>query len=287
MYRTITELGIKGSLVAGVVAPIVLVLSIFGFLTIEAWPALVDVPWAEMLFRPAWHPAVEADQGDFGLAAMLVASLAVSLGAVLIAGPVAWLTGIWAAFYAPPRWSQGVLRCMELLAGLPSVVIGFWGLVQVVPLLGELAAPGTCLLAGCIVLAAMILPGLVIAFYVGMRGVAAELQLAAAAVGLRRWTFVQRIVRPALRQPTVDALIVQGGRALGETMAVLMVVGNVVQFPTSWWDPVRPITANIALEMPYAEGIHRATLFAGGLMLLGVIALLVIAMRLQWRREGA
>jgi phosphate transport system permease protein len=250
-----------------------IVLGILGFLAAEAWPALRDVGLLRLLTDDAWYPS----EAQFGQAPMLLGSLLVMLGAVLLAAPIGTLVALHCHFVAPPRLAAVQRRIVEVLGGIPSVVYGLWGLVVLVPWLAPLAPPGTSLFAGIVVLAVMVLPTMAITADAAFAAVAPELLASAAALGLTRWGTLRAAVLPAARSALLSGLILQSGRALGETMAVLMVCGNIVQVPSSLLEPVRTLTANIALEMAYASGTHRAALFASGLLLAVVVALLVAA----------
>jgi phosphate transport system permease protein len=194
------------------------------------------------------------------------------------------LSAIFSRFYAPEHLRTAYRRLVELLAGIPSVVYGFWGLVVLVPLIGRLQPPGPSLLAGVIILAIMVLPTIALMADAAIENVPEPYLRAAAALGLSRWGTIRGVVLPAARSGLFTGVILETGRAIGETMAILMVCGNVVQTPDSLFDPIRTLTANIALEMAYAVGDHRAALFVTGLVLMAMIVALVIAAELTARR---
>ncbi|RMF37556.1 MAG: phosphate ABC transporter permease subunit PstC [Planctomycetota bacterium] len=256
------------------------VLGIVVFLGIESWPAWQRIGPTAMLGAVQWNP-VGPEPQQYGLAPMLVGTLAVAVGATLCAAPIGLATALYATFYASPRVSWLILRCMEVFSGIPSVVIGFWGLVCVVPWVAQLHPPGPSLLAGVLVLAVMIVPLFALVAATAVRSVPLDLIQAAHAVGLSRWRMICRIVLPAARQDMINGMVLQFGRAAGETMAVLMVCGNVVQMPGTVFDPIRTLTSNIALEMAYAVGLHRSALFAGGLVLMILVGVVVLPAR--WR----
>ncbi|MCC2671227.1 MAG: phosphate transporter rane protein 1, PhoT family [Armatimonadetes bacterium] len=268
---------------ASVVAAL-LVLLILLFLGREAAPALQAVGPVRFLTDPDWHPVEQL----YGLTPMLWGTGLATAGALLLAMPLGFLSAIFCRFYAPPGVAGVYRRIIELLAGIPSVVYGLWGLVVVVPLINQVHPPGASLLAAILILALMILPTIALTAEAGLRAVPAEYLQAAAALGLSRWTTVARIAMPAARSALITSVILATGRALGETMAVLMVCGNVVQVPRTLFDPVRTLTANIALEMAYAMGRHRAALFVSGLVLALAVVLIVAAAEVaQRRRRGA
>lgn len=174
-------------------------------------------------------------------------------------------------------------RLIELLAGIPSVVYGFWGLVVLVPLINQLHPPGSSLLAGILILSLMILPTVTLVASSSFASVPASYFHSARALGLGQWAIVWGVVLPASKSGLIAGVVLATGRALGETMAVLMVCGNVVQVPDSLFAPVRTLTANMALEMGYATANHRSALFVSGLILMAVIAGLMLMVRKQWR----
>ncbi|QMS86381.1 phosphate ABC transporter permease subunit PstC (plasmid) [Nostoc edaphicum CCNP1411] len=206
---------------------------------------------------------------------MLWGSLLVTLGSVLLAAPLGIGSAIFCQYYAPPLVGGFYRQLIELLAGIPSVVYGFWGLVVLVPLIGKLQPPGASLLAGIAILTLMILPTIALTAQASFSEVPNEYLQGAAALGISRWATIRSVVLTAAKSGIFTGLILGTGRAIGETMAVLMVCGNVVQIPTSLFDPLRTLTANIALEMAYATGNHRSALFVSGLLLMVAIAALV------------
>jgi phosphate transport system permease protein len=263
---------------AGTAALILLLIILF---TIgEASPGLRKVGVVAFFTDMSWHPNAEAANGKFGLAPMIVGSLLSTLGAVLIAGPLGLGSALLCRFYAPPRVANAYRRLIELMAGLPSVAFGLWGLTVLAPAVQAWRPPGQSLLAATIILALMILPTLMLLADSALGAVPASYLRGAAALGLSRTGTILQIAIPAARAGLLAAVVLAACRAIGETMAVLMVAGNVVQVPSSIFDPVRSLTANVALELGYAAGDHRSALFVSGLVLLCVSSALVLAS--QW-----
>lgn len=248
-----------------------IVLLILFFLLQESLPFLQTIGFLRFFKDPAWHPVSR----EYNLLPMLWGSLLVTAGSVLLATPLGILSAVFCQYYAPAAIAQGYRRLIELLAGIPSVVYGFWGLVVLVPLIGRLHPPGPSLLAGILILSIMILPTIALVADASFTAVPPEYLRGAAALGLGRWATVSGVVLPAAKAGLMTGVILETGRAIGETMAVLMVCGNVVQVPESLFAPVRTLTANIALEMAYAVGNHRAALFVSGLVLMGLVVGLV------------
>ncbi|MBE9166215.1 phosphate ABC transporter permease subunit PstC [Pleurocapsales cyanobacterium LEGE 06147] len=259
----------------------IIVVLITAFLLLEALPVLQQVGWLRFVSDPSWHPV----QGFYNLMPMLWGSLLVTLGAVILAAPLGIGSAIFCQYYAPPFFSGFYRQLINLLAGIPSVVYGFWGLVVLVPLIGKLQPPGTSLLAGIAILTLMILPTIALTAEASFSEVPTEYFQGAAALGISRWATIRSVVLPATKSGLFTGLILGTGRAIGETMAVLMVCGNVVQTPTSIFDPIRTLTANIALEMAYATGNHRSALFVSGLLLMVAIAILVAVAEGMSRRN--
>jgi len=252
-----------------------IVLLIVAYLLAEALPALQALGPLRWIRDASWHPAGGAGAGRFNLSPMLIGTAAAATGAVLLATPLSIASALFCRFYAPRRLGGGYRRLVQLLAGLPSVVFGFWGLVVLTPLIGRWQPPGQSLLAGILILTLMILPTISLLAESALAAVPRAYGQAAAAMGLTRWATIRQVMLPAAITGLSSAILLGAARAIGETMAVLMVTGNVVRTPASLLDPVRTLTANIALELGYALELHRSALFVSGLLLMGMVALLV------------
>jgi len=257
-----------------------IVLLILVFLASEAAPILREVSPIRFFADESWHPAAGVDERQFNLMPMLLGTLLATTGAVLVAAPLGIGSALFCHFYAPRTVARLYRKMIELLAGIPSVVYGLWGLVVLVPLIGRLHPPGPSLLAGVIILSIMILPTIALVTDAALTNVPSEYLHGAAALGLSRWGTIRGVVFPAAASGMFTGVILGTGRAVGETMAVLMVCGNVVQNPQSVFDPIRTLTANIALEMAYAMEGHRSALFVSGIVLMAVIVVLVAAAEL-------
>ena len=216
------------------------------------------------------------------------ASLLASAGALLIAAPFGILSGLFCHYYAPSSIAKIYRRLFELLAGIPSVVYGFWGLTVMVPWLGERYPPGSSLMAGILILAVMILPTMSLAADATFKNVPPQYISGAKALGFSKLRTIVSVVLPSVKNSLISALILQAGRAIGETMAILMVSGNIVQMPESLFSPVRTLTANMALELAYATGNHRSALFVSGLVLIFTILFLVtLAQKIEKSHSNA
>ena len=255
---------------------VAILLLILLFLVKEAAPVLTSGGWRMFFADSGWYPM----EGLFGILPMLVASLAVMLGAIVIAAPIGLGCAIFLQYYAPPVLAKLFRLLLSLLAGMPSVVLGLWGLTVLVPIIGSWQPPGTSLLAAIIVLALMVIPTMALASASALCAVPDSLMNGAAALGLTLRARICYIAITTAGAGIRSAALLSMARAIGETMVVLMVAGNVVQYPSGLFEPVRVLTANIALEMAYATDLHRASLFASGLLLtLIVLALAWVAAR--------
>jgi phosphate ABC transporter permease protein PstC len=190
------------------------------------------------------------------------------------------------AEFSPTRLKLVLKPTLELLAGIPSVVYGFLGVVWLVPLIRDyLGGPGLSLLAAVIILGIMILPTIISISIDALSAVPALYREGSIALGATQWQTVRRVVLPAAASGIMTAIILGMGRAVGETMAVIMVAGNALKMPDSILDPVRTLTSNIALELGYAAGRHREALFATGIVLFVIIMILNLCATLVSRRR--
>ncbi|MBV1913996.1 MAG: phosphate ABC transporter permease subunit PstC [Pseudomonadales bacterium] len=262
---------------AGFVCAAILLLILL-FLMKEAAPVLSSGGWRLFVADTGWYPM----EGLFGILPMLVASLVVMLGAIVLAAPIGLGCAIFLQYYAPPVLAKAFRLLLSLLAGMPSVVLGLWGLTVLVPLISGWQPPGTSLLTAIIVLALMVVPTMALASASALSSVPDSLMNGAAALGLTLRARICFIALSAARTGIRSAALLSMARAIGETMVVLMVAGNVVQYPSGLFEPVRVLTANIALEMAYATDLHRAGLFASGLLL----TLIVLALAWMAARSG-
>lgn len=263
---------------------IALVLLIGAFLWHEAWAVLRGAGWQRFFENDGWHPA----ESHFGIMPMLWATLLMATGALALAGPLGLACALFIKFYSPEKLKKFFRRVIGLMAGIPSVVYGFWGLTVLVPLITKIAPPGASLLAGSLILAMMVLPTIALMCEAALASVPSGHLVGAAALGMTKKGTIIYVVLPAIKNGIIGAVLLATGRALGETMAVIMVAGNIVQIPTTIFDPVRVLTANIAMEMAYAVGDHRASLFVSGLILILLTGFLaVISLHIQKNKYHA
>jgi phosphate transport system permease protein len=222
------------------------------------------------LFGKSWYPT-STPVAEFGVLPLILGTLWVSIGAILIALPIGLITAIYMAEVASPRFRNFLKPVIELLAGIPSVVYGFFGLVVLVPLIQQTfnLAVGETALAGSIILGIMALPTIITISEDAIRTTPQTLKEASLALGATRWQTLVRVIVPYAKSGITAACILGIGRAVGETMAVLMVTGNASVMPSSILQPVRTIPATIAAELGEAPfgGVHFKSLFALGIIL--------------------
>ena len=241
------------------------------FIIIRGVPIIAEVGILEFVFGMSWAPS----HGEYGIFPMIIGSVTVTLGAVIIGVPIGMCCSIFLAEFAPPLLRNIFRPAIQLLAGIPSVVYGFWGLLFNVPLIRDyLGGPGLSILAGSIILAIMVLPTVITISEASILALPRQYKEGALALGMTHWQTILSVILPSARSGIVAAIILGIGRAIGETMAVIMVLGNAVAVPASILDPVRTLTTNIGIEMGYASGVHQDALFATGIVLFIVIMIL-------------
>ncbi|RKF20472.1 phosphate ABC transporter permease subunit PstC [Alginatibacterium sediminis] len=253
------------------------------FLFYEGIPAIKHAGLIEFLSGREWLPPAL-----YGIASMIVASLVSSLGAVIIGVPIAILCAVFLAEIAP-KWLANLVRpAIELLAGIPSVVYGFFGLVIIVPAIQTLfnIPAGSTLLAAIIVLSVMILPTVITIAETSIRAVPSTYKEGALALGASQVYTIFKVILPAARSGILAGIVLGVARAVGETMAIIMVMGNAPAMPNSLLESARSLTANIALEMSYATGMHASSLYATGIVLL-IFVMLLNACLLYLNRQRA
>lgn len=254
------------------------------FLLAQGVPALADIGLRDFLFGREWSP----QRGVYGILPMILGSLYVTAGALAVGVPIGLLTAVFLACFCPPRLRRVLRAAVDLLAGIPSVVYGFFGLWIVVPWVRELfGGSGSSLLAASLLLGFMILPTVVAVSDTALRAVPCRYAQGAQALGASREAGVFFVVVPAARPGLVTAAVLGLGRAVGETMAVIMVAGNQARMPAGLTQGVRTLTANIVLEMGYASGLHRGALVATALVLLVFILLITLSISLLRKGEGS
>lgn len=226
----------------------------------------------DFLTGAEWIPSAD----KFGVSSMIVASITATVGALIIGVPIGILTSVFIAEVAPKKLAKIISPAVELLAGIPSVLYGVFGLAVIVPAIQNIfnLPKGQSLLAVIIVLAIMMLPTIISVSETAIRAVPNAYKEGSLALGASKIETIFKVVLPAAKSGILAAVVLGVGRALGETMAVILVAGNSPIMPSSIMDSVRPLTTNIALEMGYAFGTHQEMLFATGVVLFTFILVL-------------
>jgi len=252
------------------------------FIFVKGSPIIREVGVKNFIFGMKWAPS----QKQFGIFPMIIGSVTVTIGAAIIGVPVGICCSIFLAEFAPVRLRNIFRPAIQLLAGIPSVVYGFWGLMYLVPFIRKyFGGPGLSILAGSIILGIMILPTIISISEVSILSLPRQYKEGALALGMNHWQTIKSVQLPAAKSGIVAAVILGIGRAIGETMAVIMVLGNAVAVPTSILDPVRTLTTNIGIEMGYAAEEHQQALFATGIVLFIIIMILNATAQFITRRR--
>lgn len=226
-----------------------------------------------------WSPTTKPP--SFGILPMILGSLYLTIGALVIGVPLGVAVAVFMAELAPRSWALVMRPAVQLLAGIPSVIYGFVGLTLLAPLVRTyLGGPGLSIFTGAIVLGIMIMPNVISISEDALRAVPSSYREGALALGATPWQTIWRVVIPAARSGIIASVILGMGRALGETMAVIMMIGNALQIPVSPLDSATTLTSNIGLELAYASGQHREALFATGVVLFVVIMALNLLARM-------
>ena len=248
------------------------------FLFANGVPAMKEIGLLDFLTGAKWKPGNDI----YGILPMILGSLYITAGAIVIGVPIGLLTAVFMAFYCPKKLYGLLKPCTELLAGIPSIVYGFFGMVIIVPAVRAVAGvvgadiSGSSILAASILLGIMILPTIIGVSEAALRAVPMSYYEGAVAMGARH----ERAIFTA-------GIVLGIGRAIGETMAVIMVAGNQPRLTGSMLKGIRTMTANIVLEMGYATGLHREALIATGVVLFVFILLINLAFSVLKRRKEA
>lgn len=252
------------------------------FLFANGIPAIKEVGMNEFVLGQKWKPG----NNKFGIFPMILGSIYITAGALVIGIPVGILTAIFMARFCPKRLYRFLKPVVELLAGIPSVVYGFFGLVVLVPFVREtLGGSGTSIFTASILLGIMILPTIIGVSEAAIRAVPNSYYEGALALGATHERSVFFTIVPAAKSGIMAGVILGVGRAIGETMAVIMVAGNQARMPKSIFKGIRTLTANIVIEMGYATDLHREMLIATGVILFIFILIINIVFSIIKRRE--
>lgn len=259
------------------------------FVFIEGYPIIQKVGFFNFVFGQEWSPS----QGLYGILPMIAGTFTTTLGAHVLGVPLSIFTAIFLVEYAPKKVKKLINPAIELLAGIPSVIYGLFGMTVVVPIIREFQKAcfgtkqlqiqsGYSILAASVILSIMIAPTIINITSDALRSVEHDLKEGSLALGATDWQTTWHIVIPTAKSGIIAGVVLGMGRAIGETMAVIMVAGNTVGFPKSIFSPVRSLTGNIAIEMAYAAaGDHTQALFGTGIVLFILIMVInVFALRI-------
>lgn len=288
-----TEKVMQGVFFIAACASVLAVALICIFLFANGIPAMKEIGFGKFLTGEMWKPKNEI----FGILPMIVGSLYVTAGAIIFGVPIGILTAVFMAFYCPKKIYKPLKTATELLAGIPSVVYGFFGLVVLVPAVREMSRTlremgvikqggnGSSILTASILLGMMILPTIIGLTESSLRAVPEQYYEGAVALGATHERAIFLVIIPAAKSGVIAAIVLGVGRAIGETMAVIMVAGNQARMPSGIFKGIRTLTANIVIEMGYAAGLHREALIATGVVLFVFILIINFSVALLNRRN--
>lgn len=285
----ILEIVMHGVFLVCALASVLAVALICVFLFANGLPAIREIGALKFLTGQMWRPGNDI----YGILPMILGSVYITAGAIVVGVPVGLLTAIFMAFYCPKRLYGFLKPCTELLAGIPSIVYGFFGMVVIVPMIREVAKlfdediSGSSILAAALLLGIMILPTIIGVSEAALRAVPDSYYEGAVAMGATHERAIFSVMLPAAKSGVLAGIILGIGRAIGETMAVIMVAGNQPRVTGNVLEGIRTMTANIVMEMGYASGLHREALIATGVVLFVFILLINLAFSVLKRRKEA
>lgn len=257
------------------------------FLFANGVPAMQKIGLDNFLLGTTWKPGNDL----YGILPMILGSVYITAGAIVVGVPIGLLTAIFMAFYCPKRIYGFLKPCTELLAGIPSIVYGFFGMVIIVPLIRDIAAffgrdiSGSSILSASILLGIMILPTIIGVSEAALRAVPGSYYEGSVAMGATHERAVFSVVLPAAKSGVLASIVLGIGRAIGETMAVIMVAGNQPRVTGDMLKGIRTMTANIVTEMGYAADLHREALIATGVVLFVFILIINLSFSVLKRRK--
>ncbi|GLG05936.1 phosphate ABC transporter permease subunit PstC [Ruminococcus sp. OM05-10BH] len=281
------EKGMQGVFFLAACASVLAVALICIFLFANGIPAMSEIGIFDFLLGEEWRPS----NNIYGILPMIMGSIYVTAGAIVIGVPIGIFTSVFMAHYCPKKIYPFLKSATELLAGIPSVVYGFFGLVVIVPMIRNYTAAqgiggnGQTMLTASIILGIMILPTIIGVTESAMRSVPDQYYEGSLALGATKERTIFRIVIPAAKSGVIAGIVLGIGRAIGETMAVIMVAGNQPRMPQGILEGVRTMTTNIVMEMGYAADLHREALIATAVVLFVFILIINACVSLLNRRS--
>ena len=255
------------------------------FLFASGIPAIGEIGWANFLLGKQWAPS--DTPALYGIFPMILGSIYITIGAILIGVPIGILTAVFMAKVCPKGIYKVLKPTTEILAGIPSVVYGFFGMTMIVPFIRTVfGGTGSSILAASILLGIMILPTIIGIAESAIRAVPESYYEGAIALGASHYRSVFTVILPAAKSGILAAVVLGIGRAIGETMAVIMVAGNQARMPAGILKGIRTLTANIVIEMGYAAELHREALIATGAVLFVFILIINLTFSFVKRRSA-
>lgn len=257
------------------------------FLFANGIPAIREIGLFNFLTGTTWKPSNDV----YGILPMILGSIYITAGAIVVGVPIGLLTAVFMAFYCPGRMYGFLKPCTELLAGIPSIVYGFFGMVVIVPLVSDIAAlfgkdiSGMSILSASILLGIMILPTIIGVSEAALRAVPPSYYEGAVAMGATHERAIFSVMLPAAKSGVLASIVLGIGRAIGETMAVILVAGNQPRITGDLLKGIRTMTANIVQEMGYATDLHREALIATGVVLFVFILIINLSFSALKRRK--
>ena len=291
--RAMSEKLMRGVFFIAACTSVLAVALICIFLFTNGVPAMKEIGFTNFLTGTTWRPSNDI----YGIFPMILGSIYVTAGAVLIGVPIAILTSVFMAKYCPKKIYPFLKSATELLAGIPSVIYGFFGIMVVVPAVRSFgrmlqqagilrkAGDGNSILTAALLLGMMILPTIIGVTESAIRAVPSHYYEGSLALGATKEQSIFKVVLPAAKSGLIAGVVLGIGRAIGETMAVIMIAGNQPRLPKGIFEGVRTLTANIVLEMGYAAGLHREALIATAVVLFVFILLINFTVALLKRRS--
>lgn len=274
-------------LVAAVFSIAAVILICF-FLFANGIPAIREIGVVKFLLGTTWAPS----NNKYGILPMIVGSLYITAGAILFGVPIGILTSVFMTFYCPKKIYRPLKSATELLAGIPSVVYGFFGMIVLVPAvyrfekIMDISGKGNSIFTASLLLGIMILPSIIGVCESALRAVPQSYYEGSLGLGATKERTIFKVILPAASSGVLAGVVLGIGRAIGETMAVVMIAGNQPRIPTSIFKGVRTMTANIVIEMGYATDLHRESLIATGVVLFVFILLINASVAALKRKQG-
>ena len=276
MKKNLLEQLMGGVFLIAACVSILAVVMICLFLFANGIPAIGKIGFFKFLTGEVWRPSNDI----YGILPFILGSLYVTAGAIIIGVPIGIMTAVFMARFCPKKLHRILKPAIDLLAGIPSVVYGFFGLVMIVPV------TGSSIITASVILAIMILPSVISVSESALRAVPESYYEGSLALGATHERSVFSVLLPAASSGVFAGVVLGIGRAIGETMAVMMVAGNNTGMPKSIFKGVRTLTSNIAMEMGYATGLHREALIATGVVLFVFILIINFCSSMLKRRNG-